>query len=197
MPRPKALTQATNRYFIALLPPPEIQAQIRQIQEHVAAHYHSRGAMRSPPHITLQAPFLWSSDEVQDLKDNLQAFATQHQQFAISLERFGAFSPRVIYVNVAKSSELLTLHAHLLADCDNFGIIDTVAKNRAFAPHITIAFRDLTRQNFKAAWSEFQSRQFHANFTANEITLLLHDGKQWNSHARFPFGSNALTNAFE
>jgi len=33
----------------------------------------------------------------------------------------------------------------------------------AFSPHMTVAFRDLTRQNFKAAWPEFQQRQLHLN----------------------------------
>jgi len=28
---------------------------------------------------------------------------------------------------------------------------------------MTVAFRDLTRQNFKAAWPEFQQRQLHLN----------------------------------
>lgn len=180
------MTQITNRYFIALLPPPEIQAHVRQIQQYFAEHYHSRGALRSPPHITLQAPFLWSSANVNFLQDQLKIFADQHQPIAIALDGFAAFSPRVIYVNVAKTSELLQIHADLLAYCKAIGIVDPVA-TRPFAPHMTVAFRDLTRQNFRTAWREFQPQQLHYEFVAHELTLLLHDGQRWNNYAHFPF----------
>lgn len=187
-----SLTQITNRYFIALLPPSEIQAPIRQIQQHFAEHYQSRGALRSPPHITLQAPFLWSSTDCV-LKDKLQAFANEHRPIAIALDGFGAFSPRVIYVNVSQTPELLKTHAELTAYCAaTLGIVDPVAKTRPFAPHITVAFRDLTRENFQAAWLAFQPQQIHDEFTARDLTLLRHDGKQWNSYASFPFSDNAV-----
>ncbi len=71
------------------------------------------------------------------------------------------------------------------------GIVDPVSKSRAFSPHMTVAFRDLTRQNFKAAWQEFQQRQLQFEFTATQLTLLIHDGKRWNVSAEFPFSMKA------
>lgn len=67
------------------------------------------------------------------------------------------------------------------------GIIDPVSKSRTFAPHLTVAFRDLTLQNFKTAWSELQPRQLQFEFIADYLTLLLHDGKRWNVYEEFSF----------
>jgi 2'-5' RNA ligase len=47
------------RYFIALLPPQEMQDYANQVRQHFADHYASRKAFNSPPHITLEPPFEW------------------------------------------------------------------------------------------------------------------------------------------
>lgn len=184
------MAQITNRYFIALLPPLEIQTRVREIQQHFAEHYSSRGALRSPPHITLQPPFLWDVERVSQLETLLGNFAQQRSPVPIVLDGFGAFSPRVIYVNVRKSPELLAVQADLMAQCESIGIVDPVSKTRPFAPHMTVAFRDLTRQNFKAAWMQFQHQKLYFEFTTTDLTLLLHNGKQWTIHANFPFTFN-------
>lgn len=105
----------------------------------------------------------------------------------MTLSGFAAFVPRVIYINVLKTPELLTLQSDLINHLTGLEIIDPVSKSRAFTPHLTVAFRDLTRQNFKPAWAKFQRRQLHFEFTADYLTLLLHDGKQWNVYDEFFF----------
>jgi 2'-5' RNA ligase len=69
---------------------------------------------------------------------------------------------------------------------ESLGIVDRVSKSRPFAPHMTVAFKDLTKQNFRAAWPEFQRRELEFKFTASQLTLLIHDGRQWNVNAEFP-----------
>jgi 2'-5' RNA ligase len=184
------LAQITNRYFIALLPPLEIQTSVRDIQQHFAEHYSSRGALRSPPHITLQPPFLWGVERVNELEGHLKNFAKLRSPVSVVLDGFGAFSPRVIYINIRKSLELLNLQADLMTHCELLGIVDPISKTRPFAPHMTVAFRDLTRQNFKAAWTKFQHQQLCFEFTANGVTLLIHDNQQWIVHTTFPFACN-------
>ncbi|WP_289501127.1 2'-5' RNA ligase family protein [Gloeocapsopsis sp. IPPAS B-1203] len=183
------MAQITNRYFIALLPPLEIQNSVRDIQQHFAEHYNSRGALRSPPHITLQPPFLWEVERVNELESHLKNFVQQRSLVPIVLDGFGAFSPRVIYINVRKSPELLNAQADLMTHCELLGIVDPVSKTRPFAPHMTVAFRDLTRQNFKAAWTQFQHQQLYFEFIASGVTLLIHNGK-WIVHTIFPFTFN-------
>ena len=177
-----------SRFFIALLPPREIQDYANQIKQHFAEHYASYGAQNSPPHITLQPPFEWSNAELALLEECLKNFAGSRSSTPITLSGYGAFPPRVIYINVVRSTEILELQADLIAHTErNLGIIDKFSKTRPFVPHITVAFKDLTRPNFKAAWQEFETQNLHFEFTAASLTLLIHDGKRWNVKSEFPF----------
>ena len=180
-----------SRFFVALLPPQDIQDYTNQIKQYFADYYASSGALKSPPHITLQPPFEWADANSPLLEASLKEFASRQQPVAITLRGFDAFAPRVIYINVVRSQELLTLQADLMTCAEsNLGIVDKVSKTRPFAPHITVAFRDLTKQDFRVAWPEFAKRQLHFEFTADKLTLLLHDGKRWNIKSEFGFLSN-------
>jgi 2'-5' RNA ligase len=177
-----------NRFFVALLPPQDIQDYANQIKQYFADNYASRHAQKSPPHITLQPPFEWAKDQVSRLEASLREFACQQKSLPVTLSGFSAFAPRVIYIDVVRSQELLQLQAALMAQMEtDLGIVDEVGKKRSFAPHMTVAFRDLTKQNFKAAWPEFENRELHFEFTADKLTLLIHDGKRWNIKSEFAF----------
>jgi 2'-5' RNA ligase len=182
------LPQSTRRFFIALLPPQEIQDYANEIKQYFAQTYESRGAQNSPPHITLQPPFEWQLEAVPVLEQCLSTFALSQTPMPVTLSGFGAFMPRVIYINVVKTPELLALQKDLMACVEaSLGIVHQVSKTRPFAPHMTVAFRDLTKQNFRAAWPEFRHRRLEFEFTASELTLLIHDGRRWNVSANFPF----------
>ncbi|MBD2388850.1 2'-5' RNA ligase family protein [Cylindrospermum sp. FACHB-282] len=177
-----------SRFFIALIPPPHIQDYTNEIKQYFADQYASCGAQKSPPHITLQPPFEWADTNLSVLEASLKEFARGQKSVPMTLSGFDAFPPRVIYINVVISQPLLTLQANLMAYlASSLGIVDQVSQSRPFAPHLTVAFRDLTRQNFRAAWPEFQQRQLHFEFTADNLTLLLHDGKRWNIKSEFAF----------
>jgi 2'-5' RNA ligase len=182
------LNSSKSRFFIALLPPQDIQDYANQIKQYFAENYASQHAQKSPPHITLQPPFEWADSDVSKLEASIREFASQKQPLPITLSGFAAFAPRVIYIDVVRSQELLSLQGDLMVYVEaSLGIVDKVGKTRPFAPHMTVAFRDLTRQNFKAAWPEFEQRQLHFEFTADKLTLLIHDGRRWNIKSEFAF----------
>ncbi|HEY9709209.1 MAG TPA: 2'-5' RNA ligase family protein [Oculatellaceae cyanobacterium] len=176
-----------RRFFIALLPPLEIQDYAKEIQQYFAQKYDSQAALRSPPHITLQPPFEWQLDSLSVLEESLSRFASDRSSIPITLSGFSAFAPRVIYINVLKTPELLTLQADLMAYVEaSLEIVEATSKKRPFAPHMTVAFQDLKRQNFNVAWREFQHRPLQFEFTASNLTLLIHDGQRWNINSEFP-----------
>lgn len=182
------MNSLNSRFFIALLPPQHIQDYANEIKQYFADNYASRGAQKSPPHITLQPPFEWANETISLLEASLKSFASGREVVPVTLSGYAAFPPRVIYINVVKTSALLTLQTDLMAYLENnLGIVDQVSKTRPFAPHLTVAFRDLTKQNFQAAWPEFEQRQLDFEFTAEQLTLLLHDGKRWNIKSEFAF----------
>lgn len=185
------MTPSKRLFFIALLPPQEIQDSVTQIKEYFAEHYASRHALKSPPHITLQPPFEWILEDVPQLEEFLVTFSQWRPACPVTLSGFSAFPPRVIYVNVLKTSELLALQKDLTRQLEaNLGIVDPASKSRPFAPHMTVAFRDLTKQNFKAAWSEFEGRSLSFEFTASQLTLLLHQDGKWQVQREFAFATH-------
>ena len=189
-------------FFVALLPPQAIQDRVTEIKYYIAERYGSRHALKSPPHITLQPPFPWALDRLDELKRSLFSFAQSQAEFSVTLDGFSAFPPRVIYVHVDRTEPLLTLHRDLIQHLKTtVNLVDPKETSRPFAPHMTVAFRDLTKQNFKLAWDEFKSRSSGASrsdslyfeFTASALTLLAHNGQRWEVDAEFPFSMMKVT----
>lgn len=184
------MEKSPSLYFIALLPPQAIQDEVTSYKQHFAERYESRHALKSPPHVTLQPPFKWHDDNQAVLEDCVREFAIARTAVPMTLCGFGAFPPRVIYVNVLKTPKLLAIQAELTAHMEfSLGICEPKEKSRPFSPHMTIAFKDLKRSHFKAGWKEFKDRPLYYPFTADRLTLLLHNGQRWNVCQEFPFNS--------
>ena len=184
------LDKSKRLFFVALLPPLEFQDRATEIKQYFADRYGSSHALKSPPHVTMQAPFEWAIDSVAVLEQCLQSFASKRQAIPVTLSGFAAFVPRVIYINVIRSPELLSLQKDLTTKMENgLGVVDDALKKRTFAPHLTVAFKDLTKENFRKAWPEFEKRELEFEFTANSLTLLIHESKRWHIHSEYPFSS--------
>ena len=188
------MSPSKQRFFIALVPPLDIEQHITQIKLYFAEHYNTRGALNSPPHVTLQPPFEWLAANVPKLEESLNLFSANRLPIPVTISGFAAFAPRVIYVDVVKSPALLEIQKDLMSYIEaNLGIVDRVSQTRPFVPHITVAFRDLTQENFQAAWLEFSGRELDFEFTAAALTLLLHDGSRWNISNNFPLNVDRAT----
>lgn len=185
------MASSKRLFFIALLPPTEIQQEITEIKQHFAKVYESRAALRSPPHITLQPPFKWEMENVEVLENSLQDFVATQGLIPVTLLGFGAFPPRVIYIKPLKTPELMAIQKALMNHLKtSLGLVDKVSATRPFSPHLTVAFRDLTKPNFRDAWQQYEHKELHFEFVAPQLTLLLHNGKCWEIYQEFPFISS-------
>ena len=177
-----------RRFFVALLPPSDVQTRVNEIKGVMRDRFNSKAAFRSPPHITLHAPFEWPVSAISRLQDSLSKFAYSQKPISITLEGFNAFAPHVIYIDVAQSAGLMTLQPKLLAHFEsNIALVSKQDRKRSYVPHLTVAFRDLKPNMFRKAWAEFQRREFHADFTASQISLLTHNGKLWTVKESYEF----------
>lgn len=184
------MESAQARYFVALLPPLSVQQEAQQFKQHFQTKYGSKAALKSPPHITLQPPFLWSREATASLHQSLETFTARFPPVPVELSGFGAFSPRVIYIDVGRTAELMALQPSLMNYlAAELEIVDKRSQQRRFAPHLTIAFRDLRPTAFRQAWPEFKHRPYHASFVATALTLLIHDGQRWQVSQNFNFQS--------
>ena len=175
-------------YFIALIPHEEIQSQVYLLKQEMMTCFKAKHALKSPAHITLQMPFKRNTSLEEEIQSKLHSFASKQFPIEIQLSNFGAFTPRVIYINVADHEPIIILHSNLKKFLSSELKFDSDEISSRFHPHMTIATRDLTKKNFNAAWGEFEDRKYEGTFIANSLYLLKHNGKFWDIHREFPFG---------
>ena len=168
-------------YFLAFIPPAPIYNEIQQYKEYVAEKFASKAALRSPPHITLHMPFEWREKNEDRLISTLIEFIPTCNALAITINNFGCFEPKVIYVHVDLTDELKLFQQTMAAFCrTQLNLFNANYQAYPYHPHITIAFRDLKRSAFESAWQEFKNKEYTNIFTVNQFSLLKHDGKKWN-----------------
>ncbi|HEY5746715.1 MAG TPA: 2'-5' RNA ligase family protein [Chryseolinea sp.] len=173
-------------YFIAIIPPAPIYEVALEQKEYFKTHYNSKASLNSPPHITLHMPFKWKEREEDELRDQLLHFSRNTPAVPVKLENFSSFPPRVIFINVVLSQELDNLQKSLHRFCKRvLNLFNANYKELPFHPHVTLAFRDLKKPNYQRAWEEFQQKNFEAEFVADKMALLKHDGRVWKVYEEF------------
>ena len=170
-----------KQYFIAIIPPPPIREETQALKEYFREKYHSKAALNSPPHITLHMPFLWNEDKEKKLITRLREFVHPFDPIKVCLDNYSSFPPRVIFLNVTESDALADfqqkLHRFFKRELD---IFNANYQDRPFHPHLTLAFRDLKKNQFPLAWEEFSKKEYKAEFMADKIAILKHNGKTWD-----------------
>jgi len=192
-----------KQYFIALVPPSPVYDDALRLKNYFRDQYNSKASLNSPPHITMHMPFRWKETKEKELTESLKSFCLGRPTFKLQLLNFGAFAPRVIFIDVTPSEELAQLSKELQRFCKrDLNLFNASYKDLAFHPHMTLAFRDLKKPMFLKAWEEFQERKFAAVFNVDKLVLLKHNGKVWDEFRDFDFDHSAshedeATSSFE
>ena len=180
-------------YFIALVLPEHLNKQVLVWKHLMHERYQCKVALKSPAHITLVPPF-WLQEEQEDvlLKD-IDSLAQNFSSFIIKTKNFSAFKPRTIFIDIERN-QLLN---NLKETTDDFFKDKTYGvkiDNRAFHPHITIATRDLYKKSFHEAWPAFEKEIFEKEWSAEGISILRHNKKNWDviHTSQFPMDNKAV-----
>lgn len=177
---------AEGLHFWALIPPDPVQKEITAFKLEAGRLFHTSKALRSPVHVTLIPPYHGSDRRIRDIDLRVEAVARGFQPFDLVCQGFGCFAPRVIFVALLASNELSLLHQTLMISSQK-AEGPALPRPSRFHPHMTIAFRDLDRHLFSAAWTHFQSRPYERSWTATGIWRLTHAGASWHPQRFFPF----------
>jgi len=176
-----------QKYFIAIVPPETLLRQLQELKQNIYTSFGTKGALLSPPHITLHMPFSWEETKEDKLLKALDEFhfATK---FDIKLNNFNSFEPRVVFVDVISNDSLMALQTNLVKYVKlNLHLYNQADDMRGFHPHITIAFRDLKKPVFYKVWDEYKDKLFNTSFNCSSFCLLKHNGKSWDIHSEFNF----------
>ena len=177
------INSKTSLFFIALIPHKELRDKINKFKLDFSKRFESSKALKVYPHITLKAPFVCSDSSKRELIEWFSERRSRQKSFTIDLKGFGAFSNKekpVVFVNPVINNELMKMQKELMAGFNAIlpAYVHPVDLN--FKPHITVAYRDLTPENFSRAWKEYKDKPFNDVFKVEAIYLLEHDRKKWN-----------------
>lgn len=186
------ISENHQRYFLAIIPPEPIFSEAHQFKNYFKEQYKSKASLNSPPHITLYMPFLWKEKKESILLEKLKDFSLMQSPFELHLKNFNAFPPRVIYMDVMANPSLLLFQKTLERFCKReFQLFNANRLDQAYHPHLTLAFRDLKKEQFAKAWDEFISKPYHQAFEVKEIAVLKHIGTAWEVLSICPFKESA------
>lgn len=154
----------------------------------MANQFGSKAALNSPPHVTLHMPFQYRKDREVRIVEAVQKI--QLPSFLVNHKGFGAFEPRVIFVNVDDSNSLHALRNQTVKICrSNLNLENADYRNQGFHPHMTIAFRDLKKSMFLEAWNIYEKQTFLAEWECNSLWLLKHNGQSWDAYREIFFST--------
>ncbi len=173
-------------FFAALVPPKPFRQQAWEMKEYFRDEYHSKASMNSPPHITLHPPFkLEQGISEEELLQVLEEVASGCKPFEVRLKGFGAFRPRVIFIGVEKQPPMEMLQQAVVEGVRPLAQAEKKRPEPSFHPHMTLAFRDLSKANFQRAWQEYEPKKLSYSWEVTHFVLLKHNGKHWNEHQFF------------
>jgi 2'-5' RNA ligase len=174
----------TTRYFVALLPPVDVAEYAIATIQSLCDRYRM-GTAKAPPHITVQPPFLWEAGAIAQVEDCLYAFVAEQPSVSIQISGFGCFPPRVLYLNVLETTDLMALQNGLRLRFERqLGIVNRQEQQRGFHPHMTVASRRV-KPIFRPAWAQLQAQTIEFEWVGDRLTLFAHDGEQWQVRSAF------------
>lgn len=176
-----------EKYFIAIVPPEPVLSDIQRIKQKISETYQTKGALRSPGHITLHMPFSFEQEKEEKLINCLSNFKFSGA-FSITLNHFACFAPRVVYIRVEEQPLLYSLQKQLVLHVkQHLQLFNQSDDKRGFLPHVTVAFRDLKKQNFHSVWEAYKTMSYHADFVCHSFVLLKHFNQRWEIYKEFNF----------
>lgn len=150
-------------------------------------NYESAHALKSSPHITLVPPFQ-ITDEPASM-EILQNFANEHSSFEVELKDFSHFGKRVVFIDVVENQSLNNLHIGLKEIMSSNSLVFKYASQpKPYHPHLTLAFRDLSNENFRRAWAVYNTQSYNASFEAKELVLFKHYQQRWHIEGKYKLG---------
>lgn len=174
-------------FFLAALLPPEPEAQIIAFKRDFAENFAAPYALKPPGHITFADTFHANAAELPKLNPHLEKLFSTFSPLTAEVRNFAAFtSSLAIFAAIHNQQDFQGMREALFWFNKNTRLLGPKAvKSKSFTPHITVGYRDLTEENFHAAWKKYSRLQFSADFVIDRIHLM-HHRKKWQSVHEFP-----------
>lgn len=188
------MAKSIGKYFLAIVPEGDIQQKATDLKLLIKEEFNLKYALKSPAHVTLKMPFNWNEAKESKLKDLIFNFCLTQNPFQVKFSGFDKFGKRVIFVKVKEEPALFSLQISLSKYCKtDLNLIEELS-DRAYHPHMTLAFKDLKESLFFDYWDFMKKQKFESILDVKDIALLKKVEGKWKVLSRFQLlGLEAMT----
>ena len=134
------------------------------LRKEVFEKFHAKSS-KLPAHFTIKAPF--ECDLIDEVDNVMENFCNNHNKAKYTLEDYGHFDNRVVYMKVHMSEEGKILHSNLIDELEKIDFINFQSydgKNKVF--HVTISSKKIKSPQNR----EFNSQIIFCIFFQNTTT---------------------------
>ena len=167
-------------YFIAIVLPEDLNEKVLKYKNMMLEKYNCKVGLKSPAHITLIPPFWMEPEKERQLMGDISSLSNQLTPFSVSTNNFLAFKPKTIFIATSPNDQLNEVKNSIDEFFKNNSLYNIKIDTRPFYPHITIAARDLYKKTFHEIWPWFAEKKFQEQWTAEGISILRHNKKNWD-----------------
>lgn len=203
-----------TRYACNAYVDPRTYKDIRALEEEI---YTVTGAKRYmtqwEPHVTVGSGNELNTIELNQQKLELQEVAKRHQPFSAHIgpikyrineviaQHDSSYLPYQVFLEVAPSENLTQMVRDIEFVLHRYNVFYDISKPRAsqsgYWPHIGLASRDLTREDWEMLQEKFKTKEFERNATISHFSLFISptgvQGLDTSTEiARFTLGSGNL-----
>ena len=152
------------------------------LRKEVFEKFHAKSS-KLPAHFTIKAPF--ECDLIDEVDNVIESFCNNHNKAKYTLEDYGHFDNRVVYMKVHMSEEGKILHNNLIDELEKIDFINFQSydgKNKVF--HVTISSKKI-KKIYDELWDYVNKIPFKFNCFFDNICSYKWEDNTWKLHKEF------------
>lgn len=171
-----------NISTVSYLPKNSI-TEVRKSQTLISKKFSTTKSLSWTPHITIADRVLMPQNKFNKICRELRNICAKTKPIKVKtkeiefvkLSKSPFENPYIIFIKVEVDKELQKIH-DFIQDNIYKGLVRPSYKSKKYAPHITLAYRDLTKKNFEKAKEYFKKKPINAkySFALDNIHLISH-----------------------
>lgn len=142
---------------------------------------------RIPPHATLKSPFRATQEQIEGLVNRLEKFAKRKKPGKITIDQFGHFNKRVVYLDITAGERTRKTIDSLTEQLKKIEWLSLDKHDEHVFLHTTIA-RARSNAEFDTIWNYLQSEyqpDMQAVFDNISVLKLNKKKDEWYSYEKF------------
>ena len=152
------------------------------LRKEVFEKFHAKSS-KLPAHFTIKAPF--ECDLIDEVDNVIESFCNNHNKAKYTLEDYGHFDNRVVYMKVHMSEEGKILHNNLIDELEKIDFINFQSydgKNKVF--HVTISSKKI-QKIYDELWDYVNKIPFKFICFFDNICIYEWEDNTWKLHKEF------------